>query len=578
MKWPLWIVAFGALVLLAAGAAWKMAWLAPHPIDQPPKLAEVPPLPAITSSSLIVTPVAISFTAIQDALEQGVPSDLSKLIGQNSPSFPTFPNAPNSAFNWSLTREPFAIAGGPEGLTLSSVLHGSIHATSAMMDQGGGAPGGFPGMSGGPAGGPPDRFPGAPPSFPGGPPPSFPGGPPPGFFRGPPGFPGPFGGMPSGKNQPQVAPQQSTGQQGRSDSTSDQSAEFNGQIVLTARPNLRPEWRMEPNLAAQVTIGETKMDFMGSTISLPDQVKPLIEQIISGQVAAFQAQTADNPMFEKAMREQWAKMCRTIPLGSGPAGAPALWLEFRPTRALAAQPRIDQTAVILTVGVRAETRIVTSETKPDCPFPAQLDIVPQMDQGQINIELPIDIPFAEVDRLIETQLKAAPFVLDKSGAFTATVRSAKLAASGDRLLLTMNIRANETNTWLHLGADATIHVWGRPVLDRARQQVHFDNIDLDVQSEAAFGALGIAAQAAMPYLRKLLTDHVQIDLAPLVANARSNIEAAIADFRENAVGTQLDAKVTDVHLAGIEFDAKTLRIIASAEGTVRVTLNKLSER
>ena len=52
------------------------------------------------------------------------------------------------------------------------------------------------------------------------------------------------------------------------------------------------------------------------------------------------------------------------------AGVPDLWLEVRPVRAVAAQPRIDAAAVTLTVGVQAETRITPAESKPDCPFPA----------------------------------------------------------------------------------------------------------------------------------------------------------------------------------------------------------------
>ena len=157
--------------------------------------------------------------------------------------------------------------------------------------------------------------------------------------------------------------------------------EFNGQITLTARPELRPEWRLDPNLTAQVSIGDVQLSIMGRTINLSDQLKSLAERIIAAQVAAFQAQSANSPMLEQGVREQWAKLCHTIPLGSGPPGTPDLWLELRPTRALASQPRIDEAALTLILGMRAETRIVTAETKPDCPFPSQLDIVRQMDRG-----------------------------------------------------------------------------------------------------------------------------------------------------------------------------------------------------
>ena len=66
-----------------------------------------------------------------------------------------------------------------------------------------------------------------------------------------------------------------------------------------------------------------------------------------------------------------------------------------------------------------------------------------------------------------------------------------------------------------------------------------------------------------------------VDLLPLAANARKSIEAAIADFRKNADGVRVDASVTSLRLVGIEFDSKTLRVIAEADGTVRVAVTAL---
>jgi hypothetical protein len=248
---------------------------------------------------------------------------------------------------------------------------------------------------------------------------------------------------------------------------------------------------------------------------------------------------------------------------------------MRPTRAFAAQPRINESALILTVGVQADTRIVPTETKPDCPFPAQLELVPQIEQGKVNIAVPIDIPFTEVNRLLEAQLKGKTFPEDKSGAFVATVRSVALAASGDRLLISLRVKANENESWFGLGAEATIHVWGRPVLDSGRQMLRLADIALDVESEAAFGLLGAAARAAVPYLEKTLADNAVVDLLPLAANARKSIEAAIADFRKNVDGVRVDAAITSLRLVGLEFDAKTLRVIAEADGTVKVAVTAL---
>jgi copper chaperone CopZ len=66
-----------------------------------------------------------------------------------------------------------------------------------------------------------------------------------------------------------------------------------------------------------------------------------------------------------------------------------------------------------------------------------------------------------------------------------------------------------------------------------------------------------------------------IDLSPLATNARKNVEAAISDFRKNVDGLRVEAAVVDVRLADVEFDSKTLRLIAEADGTVRVVVTAL---
>ena len=225
--------------------------------------------------------------------------------------------------------------------------------------------------------------------------------------------------------------------------------------------------------------------------------------------------------------------------------------------------------------MQAETRIVPTETKPDCPFPAQFELVPQMDQGRVNIAVPIDMPFTEVNRLLEAQLKGKTFPQDQSGAFAATVRSVKLAGSGERLLISLGVQGQREKSWFGLGAEATVHVWGKPVLDRERQMLRLADVALDVESEAAFGLLGTAARAAIPYLEAALAESTAVDLIRLPLSARKSIETAIADFRKSADGVRVDAAVTALRLVGIEFDAKTLRVIAEADGTVRVAVSAL---
>jgi len=304
-------------------------------------------------------------------------------------------------------------------------------------------------------------------------------------------------------------------------------------------------------------------------------VKPLVDNGVRDQMSALETRLRGDPFIENAARNEWSKLCRAIALGAGGQGMPNLWLEIRPTRAIAAQPRIGADTVTLLLGVQAETRIVPTETKPNCPFPQQLDIVEQGNDGKVSIAVPIDIPLPEVNRLLEAQIKGKTFPEDGSGSFAATIRQATVATSGDRLLISLLVHITKTG-FLGLGADSTVHVWGRPVLDQEQQILRFTDIDVDVESEAAFGLLGAAAQLAVPYLQKTLAEQAVIDLKPLAADAKQRITAAVADFAKQSPGVSGNVTVDALRLVRVAYDANTLRIVTVATGRVSIAISSLT--
>src|SRR6185312_16385136 len=160
---------------------------------------------------------------------------------------------------------------------------------------------------------------------------------------------------------------------------------------VTSRPQLTSAWRIEPNLAGRLDFGDAGTNVAGIKVNLGNEIKSVLDPVVSNQIAALQLRLRNDPAIERAAREQWVKMCRSIPLGGGKTGLPPLWLEMRPVRAAAAQPQVD-------------TRILPNETKPICPFPAQLELVPPMQNGVLAVGVPIDMPFTEINKLLEPQL------------------------------------------------------------------------------------------------------------------------------------------------------------------------------
>src|SRR5205807_6962124 len=163
-----------------------------------------------------------------------------------------------------------------------------------------------------------------------------------------------------------------------------------------------------------------------------------------------------------------------------------------------------------------------AQTRPECPFPATITIVPPT-SGGISIGVPIDLPFTDINTIVEAQFAGKTFPEDGSGSVDITVKRASVVASGDRLLISLLVNAKEKKSFLGLGGEANVHIWGKPVLDQAQQTVRLTNIELAIESEAAFGLLGAAARAAIPHLQKTLADKATVDLKPFAANAQKKI-------------------------------------------------------
>jgi hypothetical protein len=195
----------------------------------------------------------------------------------------------------------------------------------------------------------------------------------------------------------------------------------------------------------------------------------------------------------------------------------------------------------------------------------------------VSIGVPIDMPFTELNKILEAQLSGRTFPEDGSGPVDVTVKHAYVAAAGDRLLISLLVHAKEKTSFFGFGADATVHIWGHPVLDQTQQTLRLTDMQLAVESDAAFGLLGAAARTVIPHLQRALTEKATVDLKPFAVNAQKKIADAIADFQKNDNGVRVEANISSIGLSDIAFDSKTLRIIAEAAGAMTVTVTKLPE-
>src|ERR1700681_3758750 len=354
-----------------------MDWLSPRSTVPAPALVELPPLPPAPRSSSIVAPIVITLTSIRDAADRDAPRTFAGKADN-----PVSQILQNADIGWTASRGPITATGAQDVLSLATPLTGTLNVTGSLSGEATGA------------------------------------------VR------DALGGLLGGNIAKQIG--------SVNIKNLNANAEIKGNVVITARPKIAAAWRIEPNLAAQVNLGDSSLTVAGAHVNVPAQVKPLIDKTVADQLAAVQARMRNDTAFEENARAQWAKACRSIPLQGTNAGStlPPLWLELRPTRAIAAQPRVDASAVTLTLGIEAETRVTETQTSPDCPFPATISIVPPT-PGRLSIGLPVDMSFTALSRLVEAQLVDKTFPEDGSGSVDVSVKNASVAAAGDRLLISL---------------------------------------------------------------------------------------------------------------------------------------------
>jgi hypothetical protein len=489
-----------------------MDWVSPRDTVHAPALVELPPLPPAPRSSTVMAPVAIALSAIRDAADRGAPRNFNGKAENPIPQI-----LQNADIGWTASRGPIAATGAQDVLSLSTPLTGTLNVTGSLSGKVTGAIGDA------------------------------------------------LGGLLGGNAAKQI---------GSVDIKQiNASAEIKGNIVITSRPKLAA-WRIEPNLAAQVNPrrhGST-WPARGSTFGTGQAADRQDGRRSDRRRAGTHAERSDARTRMRGRNGQ--KPAARSAAGRRRDGLmPALWLELAHPRRRAAARRCP--AVTLTLGIEAETpRVTPVETKPNCPFPATIVIVPPT-PGHVSIGVPIDMPFTEINKIIQAQFAGKTFPEDGSGSVDVTVKRASVTASGDRLLISLLVNAKEKKSFFGLGGEANVHIWGRPALDQARQILRLTDIELAVESEDAFGLLGAAARVAVPHLQKALAENAVVDLKPFASNAQKKLAAAIADFQKNENGVRVATEITSLRLAGIAFDSKTLRVIVETEGDIDVKVTAL---
>src|SRR6185369_9847494 len=246
-------IAFAVVIVSFVASLKVMDFFAPRATNRPPALAQLPPLPPAPRASTVMAPIAVTLSAIRDAADRGAPRSFTGKADN-----PISQILQNADIGWTASRGPITATGAGDALTLSTPLTGTLNVTGSLSAKATGAVGDA------------------------------------------------LGGLLGGNVAKQIG--------SINIKNLNASAEIKGNVIITSRPKLAANWRIDPNLAGQVNLGDTSLSVAGARINVPAQIKPVIDKNVADQINLVQARMRNDPTFEQNARAQWTKACRSIPL------------------------------------------------------------------------------------------------------------------------------------------------------------------------------------------------------------------------------------------------------------------------
>src|SRR5262245_59761510 len=134
LNWKTILVATAVIAASFFISLKAMDWLSPRGTGPAPAVAQLPPLPPASKSSIVVAPVAISLSAIRESTERASPRNFAGKADN-----PISQILENADIGWSASRGPIAASGDKDVLTLSTPLTGKLNVTGSLSSKATGA-------------------------------------------------------------------------------------------------------------------------------------------------------------------------------------------------------------------------------------------------------------------------------------------------------------------------------------------------------------------------------------------------------------------------------------------------------
>lgn len=339
-------------------------------------------------------------------------------------------------------------------------------------------------------------------------------------------------------------------------------------LTATIRPELLSDWRIKPNISAQVGVLRAEVPIGGiARVDVRPEVKAALDRQVRRQLSRLAQRIATDRRLQRLAAREWARLHKVEPLSKDPTS----WLVVRPVGIEAAPIEVGRQAIRLGLGIQAEAEVVVAATPPDNPLHALPPLsFTSSREGRLNLNALGLAPWGEINVALTQRL------VDRSVEFrdgtVLIIRRAEVSPWGRRVLLTIDLEAErgalyQTGGRLYLSAE--------PRLDAQAQRLILEHLDFTLETRNSLVAL--AGLLMEPSILEALQEHATIDLSPYVEQGRATaaraIERLVADMPN---GVQLQAHVSEISISDLRVTQENLQIVVNAQAEVDAAISSLA--
>jgi hypothetical protein len=317
-----------------------------------------------------------------------------------------------------------------------------------------------------------------------------------------------------------------------------QTVEFSGRVRGTALPSITPDWRPDPQPAAQVELDRADLKVL-SVFSV--SVRSFLEQQLNPILNRELRRAAGGLLADLALRRKAEAAWRSLHVARRAVEGENLWIRFQPLEISLA--RITEKDGVLHTGLGIAGEISLALGRP-LAAPAVLLLPPLrvdgMDgerTGGFEMEVPVAASPEELSRWADRALRGLRFHAGRDREMEIT--SAGLGVDGDRMILTLDFRTG--------GREGRLSLRGHPVLDPGTRVLRLADLQYDLASGNLF--LKLADRLHRAELLERLQKSAHLDLAPLFGRAERQTAQAVQGLFPS--GSHGEVRVEPVRVLGL---------------------------